>query len=136
MPESMAAAPIDLTPIDFTARAIVALSKADAPVCHIADPAPIPMIDAVRAIKPDTRVVSDGAFAALLGEAAKAGYAAETAPLIEVWNRAVRSGPARITPDWTRTTKLLAELGVAMPVSGADVRLRAYAVDFEKGAGK
>lgn len=134
MPESMAKMPIDLTPIDFTARAIAALSSADAPVCHIADPAPLPMIDAVRAIDPDIAVTPDAEFSALLGKAAHGGLAADAAPLIEVWNRAARMGPARITPSWAKTTALLNQLGVRPPSSGPEIRLREYAVHFTEGA--
>lgn len=133
IPRSMAAMPMDLTPIDFTARAIAALSSAGAPVCHIADPAPIPMGDAVRAIAPDVAVVEDGEFSAKLTETAHGPRAADAAPLIEIWNRALRAGPARITPDWAKTTALLNSLGVAPPSSGPEVRLKEYAVSFEEG---
>jgi len=134
MPEAMARMPIDLTPIDFTARAIAALSSADAPVCHIADPVPIPMIDAVRAIHPDIVVTTDVEFSALLGKAARGRLAADAAPLIEVWNRAARMGPAKITPSWSKTTVLLDKLGVKPPSSGPEIRLREYAVHITEGA--
>lgn len=134
MPEAMAEMPIDLTPIDFTARAIAALSSADAPVCHIADPAPIPMIDAVRAIHPDISVTPDTEFSALLSKAAHGSLAADAAPLIEVWNRATRMGPAKITPNWAKTTALLDKLGVEPPSSGPEIRLREYAIHFTEGA--
>ena len=103
------------------------------PVCHIADPAPVTMLEAVSAIKPDIRVASDGEFSALLSQAARNGRASDVAPLIEVWNRAIRSGPAKITPVWDRTTKKLRSLGAAMPASGPELRLKEYTVNFEGG---
>jgi thioester reductase-like protein/aryl carrier-like protein len=133
IPEAMAGQQIDLTPIDFCAGAITALSSSDMPVCHIADPAPVTMLEAVSAIKPDIRVASDGEFSALLSQAARNGRASDVAPLIEVWNRAIRSGPAKITPVWDRTTKKLRSLGAAMPASGPELRLKEYTVNFEGG---
>jgi hypothetical protein len=92
------------------------------------------MIDAVRAIKSDIAVTPDAEFSALLGKAARGKRAADAAPLIEIWNRAVRMGPARITPSWAKTTALLDKLGVKPPSSGPEIRLREYAVDFTEGA--
>ena len=78
-------------------------------------------------------VVEDGEFSAKLTETAHGPRAADAAPLIEIWNRALRAGPARITPDWAKTTALLNSLGVAPPSSGPEVRLKEYAVSFEEG---
>lgn len=136
IPEAMAAAPIDLTPIDFCARAIVALSRADMPVCHVADPAPVTMLEAVRAIKPSVEVLPNAEFSVRLAAAARGPLGQDAAPLVEVWNRAMRSGPARISQSWDRTTAKLVSLGVPLPASGPETRLREYAVNFAEGVVK
>jgi amino acid adenylation domain-containing protein len=136
VPEAMAAAPIDLTPIDFCAKAIVALSRADMPVCHVADPAPVTMLEAVRAIKPGVEVLPNADFSARLAAAARGEHGADIAPLVEVWNRIQRSGPAMITPSWERTVQKLVSLNVPLPASGPETRLREYAVNYKEGAAK
>ena len=62
------------------------------------------------------------------------GKGQDAAPLVEVWNRAMRSGPARISQSWDRTTAKLVSLGVPLPASGPETRLREYAVNYKEGA--
>lgn len=126
VPESMAGVPMDLTPVDYCAKAIVALSNGSMPVCHVADPTPVTMLEAARAIDPDIKVMSDMEFSAALAKLIGDDREGLLAPLVEVWNRGMHDGPAKITQNWDKTTAMLAKLGVAPPSSPPEKRLRAY----------
>ena len=117
---------MDLTPVDYCAKAIVALSNGSMPVCHVADPAPVTMLEAARAIDPDIKVMSDMEFSAALAKLIGDDREGLLAPLVEVWNRGMHDGPAKITQNWDKTTAMLAKLGVAPPSSPPEKRLRAY----------
>ena len=133
LPRAMAEVPIDLTPVDYCARAIVALSQGPMPVSHIADPAPVTMLQAVRAIDPDIEVIDDGAFSALLARLLPEDSRGYLPPLVEIWNRGMHDGPAMITQNWDKTTEELAKLGVEPPHSPPEARLKAYSIGKEGG---
>jgi amino acid adenylation domain-containing protein len=133
LPRAMADVPIDLTPVDYCARAIVALSQGPMPVSHIADPAPVTMLQAVRAIDPEIEVIDDAAFSALLARLLPEDSRGYLPPLVEIWNRGMHDGPAMITQNWDKTTEELRKLGVEMPHSPPETRLKAYSIGKEGG---
>jgi amino acid adenylation domain-containing protein len=133
LPEAMAGVPIDLTPVDFCARAITALSNGDMPVCHIADPEPVTLLEAARAVDPDIEVLSNETFSARLARLLPEDGEGYLPPLVEIWNRGMHDGPARITQSWDRTTGALVKLGVELPKSPPEVRLREYSISKRAG---
>ncbi|MEA4964456.1 MAG: amino acid adenylation domain-containing protein [Oscillospiraceae bacterium] len=133
LPEAMAGTPIDLTPVDFCAKAILALSGGPMPVCHIADPTPVSLLEAARAVLPGIPALSGETFSTLLGAMLAGENAAQLAPLLDQWNRAHTCGEARITPRWESTLVQLRAGGFAMPESTPETRLRAFRIDAERG---
>jgi len=119
---------MDFTPIDYCARAIVALSNGPMPVCHIADPAMHSLLDAVKTIRPDIEVKSDAEFAKRLSELSGKGKDAELAPLVDAWNRGMHDGPARINQNWDKTSAMLRVLDVEEPSEDLSVRLKEYRI--------
>lgn len=112
LPESMASWTVDLTPVDFCAKSIVALSLRDMPVYHIVHPAPVTMANAASALGP-IEVLSDEEFTKRLVILSKSGLNEQLSVLIELWSR-IQQTPPRISPDCTVTHKALKQLGFTL----------------------
>lgn len=133
LPASMADFPMDFTPVDYCAKAIVALAQADMPVCHIMDPAATTMSMAIEALSPGTPLLGNMEFVVKLNELSRSGSAADVAPVIDILNRVIINGAAKISPDCRKTAEKLSALGVAPPASPLGLRLREYKTKSSQG---
>ncbi|MDD3193003.1 MAG: amino acid adenylation domain-containing protein [Oscillospiraceae bacterium] len=125
LPESLAKAPVDLTPVDVCAREIVALRQGAGRVWHLLGRA-CPLETAVRAVSPWLRTVPDADFSAVLARGLKEKGPAQLASLVDLWNR-VQAGPAaRIKVSDTKTRRQLAALGIAPEPEAPAVLLQAF----------
>ena len=128
IPASMAAAPMELTPIDWCARAAVALGNAPQTVFHLQGPNPPTVEEAARVVVPGLRVVSDEEFDRLMAEAPVDLRGDLLAPLLDLWNQ-LKEGPASVTVDNALTTEQLERAGFRETVPGPDRLLRAFRFD-------
>lgn len=129
MPTELAAVPMDLTPVDFCAKAIVALADGPLPVCHIVDPASVTFQDAALALAPGLPLLSGETFSTLLASLLEGEDAHKLAPLVDQWNRACGGGFVQIQPDWTRTIQALTAMGVHLPDVPLQNRMREFQID-------
>lgn len=125
LPVSMAAAPVDLTPVDVCAGEIVALRDSGGTVWHLLGRT-YPLEEAARAICPHLTVVPDEAFPGILAKGLKEKGPAALSALVDLWNR-VCAGPAiRIRVSDVKTRRQLAALGVSRIQAEPSVLLRAF----------
>lgn len=113
LPAALAAMPLELSPVDVCAKAIVALRRAPAPVFHVIQPVPMPLGKALEGVVPDLQILSDEDFAARLADCS-AENAAALSSLVDVWNGA-RSGAATVVVSSEKTQLLLRSAGFAWP---------------------
>ena len=128
IPASMAAAPMELTPIDWCAQAAVALRHAPQTVFHLQGPNPPRVEEAARAVVPDLRVLPDGEFDRLLADAPVDIRGDLLAPLLDLWNQ-LKEGGAAIKVDSTLTMQQLEKAGFRDAVPGPGRLLRAFRFD-------
>ena len=125
LPVSMAAAPVDLTPVDVCAGEIVALRDSGGTVWHLLGRT-YPLEEAARAICPHLTVVPDEAFPGILAKGLEEKGPAALSALVDLWNR-VCAGPAiRIRVSDVKTRRQLAALGVSRIQAEPSVLLRAF----------
>ena len=65
LPETEASTPIEVTPVDVSAREVLLLKNSDRKVFHIMNPNPPVLKDLIRAIVPDFPIVNDDRFNAI-----------------------------------------------------------------------
>ena len=125
IPQSLAAVPMDLTPVDWCARAAVALRESPLTTYHLESPQPPTAEQAYRAVAPDLLVLSDEEFDHLLRQAPLDLQSSVLAPVTELWNR-LRSAPAAITVDCARTQTQLAQAGFQETIPAPRQLLRSF----------
>ena len=125
IPQSLAALPMDLTPVDWCARAAVALRESPLTAYHLESPQPPTAEQAFRAVAPDLLVLSDEEFDHLLRQAPLDLQSSVLAPVTELWNR-LRSAPAAITVDCARTQTQLAQVGFQEAIPAPRQLLRSF----------
>jgi len=113
IPESLASAPVELSPVDVCADAIAALRNAQRGVYHVVQPCPLPLGQVLQSVIPGLEVLPDAEFAARLGAAAAAN-AAMLASLIDTWNGQT-GGPGNVVLSSERTQLLLRRAGILWP---------------------
>lgn len=119
VPESMAGGTIDLTPVDWCAAAVVALSKESETTWHMLHPEPISLGEALEEIMPDLRIVEDGEFSQLLEQCVCEDNRQKLAPLMNQWNQ-IQTIPTTMTPICRRTASRLRQLGFDYPLPGPE----------------
>lgn len=87
LPQKMAAGEVDLTPVDWCARAVLTLCSQAPVTWHMMNPSPCTLERAARIVTPDLRVVEDEAFEACVAERLTENNRELAAPLLEQWNR-------------------------------------------------
>jgi len=108
IPAGMAKMPMDLTPIDWCARAAVALRSAPLAVYHLQHPEPPAAEDIARAVAPKLELLSDEAFARRLSQVDAHGDL--FAPLLDFWNR-ISTAPPTIAVTNKITMEELRHIG-------------------------
>ena len=131
LPASMAQLPLELTPIDWCARAAVALRNSSLTACHLQGPNP-PTLEAVcRAVVPQLRIVSDQEATDIVARAPVDTKGDLLAPLLDLWNR-LQEAPPTITVDSSLTMEQLEQAGFRDPVPGPERLLRAFRFPAEE----
>ena len=121
----MAALPMELTPIDWCARAIVALRNAPMSAFHIQSPAPPTVEDVARSVVPDLRILPDGEFERLMADTPVDKKGNLLSPLLDLWTQ-LKTIPHTVTVDSAATEKQLVRAGFTDAVPGPERLLRAF----------
>lgn len=131
IPASMAALPMELTPIDWCAQAAVALRNAPLTVYHLQGSTPPTAEECARAIAPDLQLLSDEDFERLLSRAGVDTSGNILAPLLDLWNQ-LKAGPATITVDNSLTCAQLERAGFRSSIPGPEQLLRGFRFPAEE----
>ena len=128
IPAGLAQVPVELTPIDWCARAVVALRNAPMLAYHIQNPAPCTMEAAARAVTPGLEILPDEAFEARLEQGLATGRGEILAPLMDFWQRG-KTAPATITITNELTMEQLKKAGFHEEIPEPGRMLRAFRFD-------
>lgn len=113
LPESLALAPLELSPVDLCAASITALEQAEGTAFHVVQPRPAPLGETMGALFPGLEILPDGDFSRRLS-LASAEHAEAVASLVDLWN-GLRNGPGNISLSCEKTHRLLNRAGVVWP---------------------
>ena len=125
VPISMADLPMELTPIDWCAQAIVSLRCAPLTVYHLQSPAPPTAAQCVKAVIPGARIVPDPEFDRLLIQAPVDLKGNVLSPLINQLNQ-LKTAPTSIQVDSSRTNHHLSLAGFSLSVPGPEQLLKGF----------
>lgn len=125
IPASMAASPVELTPIDWCAGAVVALRSAPLTVYHIQNPAPCTLEQAARAVVPWLEILPDDIFDERFERALSGDSSALFAPLLDFRQR-MQTAPVTISVSNTHTMEQLKAAGFQRELPGPERTLRAF----------
>ncbi len=114
LPREMALEPLEITPVDVCADAILALETAPLTTYHIIQPNPSPFGEIIKGMFSSLRIVDEESFEKILAQRAADGDAEALAPLIETCNR-VKSTPSSIKITAEETHRYLREAGFVWP---------------------
>ena len=128
IPESMAQAPIELTPIDWCAQAAVALRDTDQTVFHLQNPIPDTLESVCRPLVPGLKILSQEQFQQRLAQASATLRSGILAPLTDLLTQQANS-PVTIQVDNRLTMDRLAQAGFFQPIPGPDRLLRGFRFD-------
>lgn len=123
IPASLADQPVELTPVDWCARAAVALRAAPMAALHLQNPTPPTLREVAAAIAPRIVLLSDDEFDARLDALPPAD--GRFAPLLD-YRGQLRSGPPTITVTCGKTMAALEQAGFRESIPGPDRLLRAF----------
>ena len=110
IPVSMQDIPVDLTPVDWCARAVLALHRMKRTTCHLLNSSPPAMIQVAQILVPELSVIPDGQFDLVLSDRMNETNREILAPLLDFWNRMKRS-KSTIRVVCTETQRELADAG-------------------------
>lgn len=128
MPDCLASAPVDLTPVDVCAREIVALREGGGRVWHLLGRL-YPLESAAWAVCPQLAVVPEKAFPGILAKGLETNGPEALSALVDLWNRACTGPAVRIQVSDVKTRRQLAALGIARAPAEPSVLLRAFSQD-------
>lgn len=128
IPASMAELPVDLTPVDWCAAAIVSLRQTPLTVLHMQSPTPFPLARVVRAVIPEVEILPDGEFDARMERALSDGNGEVLGPLLDLWQRN-KTCPSTIAVESALTAEQLRQIGFPCDVPGPERTLRAFRFD-------
>lgn len=135
IPASMAEFPMELTPIDWCARAAVALRCSDSVVYHLQSPTPPTAEEAARAVVEDLEILTDEAFEKRLMSAGADVKGDVLAPLIDFFHQ-LASGAGTISVDNSRTMQQLSKAGFTENIVGPRRLLNSFRFNLEERIGK
>lgn len=125
IPETIARNPIDLTPVDYAAKAVLALKDTGGTVFHIIHPEPPKVSDLIKRTFPDTVILTDEQFSARLAQEAVGRYREEVAVLIDYWYQ-IRKAPPVIEVSADQTAQALKEAGFTFEIPSPEVLLASF----------
>ena len=119
VPRTIAEVPVDLTPVDYAAEAVLALRDRPGGTFHIIHPDPPAVGDTVRELQMGIRVVPDQEFTQMLSEAARGPEREQVSVLIDYWYQ-IRLTPPVIQLSCSRTQESLrlADFHFEIPAPG------------------
>lgn len=110
IPESMKRLPVDLTPVDWCVRAVLALGQMKMTACHLVNSSPPTMQQTAQVLVPELSVVLDGEFDQILTARMNERNREILAPLMDFWNR-MKLSKSVIRLECTKTQQELADAG-------------------------
>lgn len=116
--ESMARLPVDLTPVDWCASAVLALGKSRRTAFHLLNPLPPSMKEVALAMVPGLLIVPDSSYGPLLLARMTDANRDILAPLLDYHNR-TGAGESRIRVDCTVTLEAFKEEGFTWAIPPA-----------------
>lgn len=119
LPAAMAMMPLELTPVDICAKAIIALRYTQHTVSHIIEPNPAPMGEILSEVIPGLQILPEAAFTAALSKLVAEGTSTEVNAVVELWNQ-FQGDVVPIAISATLTQSSLAAAGFHWP--DTDVR--------------
>ncbi len=125
IPVSMTDLPVDLTPIDWCAGAVVALRNAPMTVYHIQNPTPPTLEQTARAVVPQLEVLPDEAFRERVQQVLARQDGDVLGPLLDFQRRSL-TAPPTIEVRSARTMEQLEAVGFHGPAQGPERTLRAF----------
>lgn len=129
-PESMADLPMEITPVDECARAIVLLLEGKADVYHIFDPVLIPFSELVRTLKDgEAPFVPDAEFDGYLTRLMKRTPSNELVTIREIWNASRGGASGMALAIAGRTCAELCEKGFVWQRAEIRTALREFTTD-------
>ena len=128
LPASLAAAPVEMTPIDYCADAVVALRDAAISALHPLSPRLFTMEEASRAVSPSVAVVSDEEFERRISAGMDGDKDGVIVPLFDYWRR-LCSAPPRIAVVYEKTLAELERAGFKTEISNPERFLSAFRFD-------
>lgn len=126
LPRAYASFPIEMTPVDFCARALVALIDSKETVFHLCSPRPATLDEVAAAAKGySLPLTSTDVFERHLGQLLRQGTMPQLSMLLEVYNR-LKLRPVTIEPNCIKTEQTLQHAGIAWPRVNIQHWLRAF----------
>ena len=125
LPEAIVNIPVDLTPVDYAAKAVITLCSTDETVFHIVHPNPQTAGQIIREILPSAEIVSDEVFSGKLAEVSAGLHKDRAAVLIDYWNQMKNKRPS-IEISSERTVNKLEQMGFTFQMPSAAVLLRSF----------
>ena len=125
MPESVKDVPVDLTPVDYAAKAVLTLKGTDADVFHIIQPDPQTAGAIIREIDPSMEIVEDETFSRRLAELSAGPCREQVSVLIDYWNH-IRYDSPTIGLSGKATHKMLEQTGFSYEIPSAGILLKSF----------
>lgn len=125
MPESVKDVPVDLTPVDYAAKAVLTLKGTDADVFHIVQPDPQTAGAIIREIDPSMEIVADETFSRRLAELSAGPCREQVSVLIDYWNH-IRYDSPTIGLSGKATHKMLEQTGFSYEIPSAGILLKSF----------
>ena len=125
IPEKSATEPVDLMPIDISARQVLTLKDGSNRFYHIMHPNPPALSDVMRAVEPGITVVDDDTFSRILSEKAPQMSKEFAALLMDHWHRS-KVNPPVITVTNDLTQEHLRRAGFSQEIPGPEQILLAF----------
>ena len=134
VPDTMADHLTDLTPVDYSADAVLALEGTQERVFHLMSPRQTRMEEIVRAILPDTRFVPEPEFEKRLSQCLANGYQADLMPLADFWHH-IKAAPPVIEVSAEYTWQLLEKQGFHREIPGPGRLLQNFLFETQRHDG-
>ena len=125
LPETEAATPIEVTPVDVSAREVLLLKNSERTVFHIMNPNPPALKDLIRALAPELQIVDDVRFNAIFRERL-ISLDMELLPIVMHNWHMLTAGDSMITVTNHLTTDELSKMGFVMPEVKPEVLLKHF----------
>ncbi len=114
IPASLAGMPVEITPVDVCAEAVLRLENAPMTTYHIVNPRPATLAELLAEILPELKIMRDEELRHLIASRSASSEGEALAPLIEMLNRFSVRKPT-ITISSEKTQENLEKLGYHWP---------------------